>query len=86
MGPGFGRCVFSATGYIPDMQTSPEVQVILGVFGLGGGEIILILALALILIGANNLPRIFKTLLGSIDDETKATCCARCPRHAATSR
>ena len=38
------------------MQAVPESAVMLALFNLGGGEIIVILALVLILVGARNLP------------------------------
>lgn len=40
------------------MQTVAETAVMLAIFNLGGGEIILILALVLILLGAKKLPEI----------------------------
>ena len=60
------------------MQAIGENGLMLGLFNLGGGEIILILALVLILFGADRLPgseRIRRGLFrfwGAADDEAKA--------------
>ena len=48
--------------YLRNMQTSPDAPVMLGLLGLGGGEIVLILALVLILFGAKKLPELAKGL------------------------
>ena len=45
-----------------------------GLFNLGGGEIILILALVLILFGAKKLPELAKGLGKGINEFKKATC------------
>jgi sec-independent protein translocase protein TatA len=49
------------------------MNVILGLFNLGGGEIILILALVLILFGAKKLPELAKGLGTGIKEFKKAT-------------
>jgi Sec-independent protein translocase protein TatA len=46
------------------MQTSPGVTVLLGSFNLGGGEIVVVLAIVLMLFWSGNLPRIAKWLWG----------------------
>ena len=51
-----------AQSYIPNMQTPLEASVMLALFGLGGGEIILLLALGLILFGARKLPELARGL------------------------
>ena len=49
------------------------MNVMLGLFNLGGGEIILILALVLILFGAKKLPELAKGLGTGIKEFKKAT-------------
>jgi sec-independent protein translocase protein TatA len=49
------------------------MNVMLGIFNLGGGEIILILALVLILFGAKKLPELAKGLGTGIKEFKKAT-------------
>ena len=50
-----------------------NMNVMLGLFNLGGGEIILILALILILFGAKKLPELAKGLGQGIKEFKKAT-------------
>jgi sec-independent protein translocase protein TatA len=50
-----------------------SMNVMLGLFNLGGGEIILILALVLILFGAKKLPELAKGLGTGIKEFKKAT-------------
>jgi sec-independent protein translocase protein TatA len=50
-----------------------SMNVMLGIFNLGGGEIILILALVLILFGAKKLPELAKGLGTGIKEFKKAT-------------
>ncbi len=49
------------------------MNTLLGIFNLGGGEIILILALVLILFGAKKLPELAKGLGSGIKEFKKAT-------------
>ena len=49
------------------------MNVMFGIFNLGGGEIILILALVLILFGAKKLPELAKGLGNGIKEFKKAT-------------
>jgi sec-independent protein translocase protein TatA len=49
------------------------MNIMLGIFNLGGGEIILILALVLILFGAKKLPELAKGLGTGIKEFKKAT-------------
>jgi hypothetical protein len=53
------------------MQTMREAVVMLAVFNLGGGEIILILALVLILFGADKLPPLARRLWDSTHDDAE---------------
>ena len=50
-----------------------DTKIMLGLFNLGGGEIILILALILILFGAKKLPELAKGLGQGIKEFKKAT-------------
>ena len=54
-------------------MVSPVINVMFGLFNLGGGEIILILALVLILFGAKKLPELAKGLGTGIKEFKKAT-------------
>src|SRR5215471_12842727 len=54
-------------------MVSPVMNVMFGLFNLGGGEIILILALVLILFGAKKLPELAKGLGTGIKEFKKAT-------------
>jgi hypothetical protein len=68
--------VFAVAGhqrraYIPNMQTSPDAMAMLGVFNLGGGEIILVLALVLIFFWSGNLPRIGRWLSDRNDNNAR---------------
>jgi sec-independent protein translocase protein TatA len=50
-----------------------DMMTMLGLFNLGGGEIVLILALVLILFGAKKLPELAKGLGNGIKEFKKAT-------------
>src|SRR5512142_2758333 len=54
-------------------MVSSSMNVLFGIFNLGGGEIILILALVLILFGAKKLPELAKGLGSGIKEFRKAT-------------
>lgn len=54
-------------------MVSPFMNIMFGLFNLGGGEIILILALVLILFGAKKLPELAKGLGTGIKEFKKAT-------------
>ena len=54
-------------------MVSSHMNVLFGLFNLGGGEIILILALVLILFGAKKLPELAKGLGTGIKEFKKAT-------------
>jgi len=54
-------------------MVNPAINVMFGLFNLGGGEIILILALVLILFGAKKLPELAKGLGTGIKEFKKAT-------------
>ena len=54
-------------------MVSSSMNVTLGIFNLGGGEIILILALILIMFGAKKLPELAKGLGQGIKEFKKAT-------------
>ena len=54
-------------------MVSSNINVMFGLFNLGGGEIILILALVLILFGAKKLPELAKGLGQGIKEFKKAT-------------
>ena len=54
-------------------MVSESMNVMFGIFNLGGGEIILILALVLILFGAKKLPELAKGLGTGIKEFKKAT-------------
>src|SRR6476646_1190676 len=54
-------------------MVSSSMNVMFGLFNLGGGEIILILALVLILFGAKKLPELAKGLGTGIKEFKKAT-------------
>ena len=54
-------------------MVSAHMNVLFGLFNLGGGEIILILALVLILFGAKKLPELAKGLGTGIKEFKKAT-------------
>ncbi len=53
--------------------TNSHMNIMLGLFNLGGGEIILILAITLILFGAKKLPELAKGLGQGIKEFKKAT-------------
>ena len=55
------------------MMVSSSMNVMFGLFNLGGGEIILILALILIMFGARKLPELAKGLGQGIKEFKKAT-------------
>ena len=57
----------------PLLKTNFHMNVMLGLFNLGGGEIILILAIILILFGAKKLPELAKGLGQGIKEFKKAT-------------
>lgn len=54
-------------------MVSSSMNVLFGIFNLGGGEIILILALILIMFGARKLPELAKGLGQGIKEFKKAT-------------
>src|SRR5512140_2658613 len=54
-------------------MVSSSMNVMFGIFNLGGGEIILILALILIMFGAKKLPELAKGLGSGIKEFKKAT-------------
>ena len=54
-------------------STNSHMNIMLGLFNLGGGEIILILAIILILFGAKKLPELAKGLGQGIREFKKAT-------------
>ena len=63
-----------ASGWAQDKrQTHLFMKTMLGFFNLGGGEIILILAIVLILFGAKRLPELAKGLGQGIKEFKKAT-------------
>jgi sec-independent protein translocase protein TatA len=69
----FAALLFPRTGLAYLGMVCSSMNVMFGLFNLGGGEIILILALVLILFGAKKLPELAKGLGTGIKEFKKAT-------------